>query len=206
MPTLYHFQDCPYCFKVRLYAHERGIEFASATCQRGALPPELPSLNPLMRLPVWVNDEGKPVFGSVAIVDYLEATVEAGRLLPSEPLARARCWMADEIADVGLLQPLLEVDRLTRGKEPGEWDLKRWKALMARARQALDVLEALLGGRDWLIGGALSYADLAVALPISVVERYGLDLAGHPGLKSLSERLERRSSTLAARKEPQSAG
>lgn len=201
MPTLYHFHDCPYCFKIRLYAHERGLAFASARCDRGALPPELPALAPLLRLPVWVNDEGKPIFGSTTIVDYLEGTIPDHRLLPEDPLRRARCWMADEIADVGLLQPLLEVAALTRGKEPGDWDMRRWQALMAKARKGLDILEAVLGGREWLVGETLTYADLAVALPLSVVERYGLDLASHPGLRSLSERVERRPATLAARKE-----
>ena len=200
MPTLYHFHDCPYCYKVRLYAHERNIAFTSALCQRDALPPELPSLTPLMTLPVWVLDNGKPIFGSNTIVQYLEATEGGDALFPADPMQRARCLMADEIADAGLLQPLLEVDRMTRGKEPGDWDLPRWRTLMAKARRGLDVLEAILGGRDWLLGDKLSYADIAIALPISVVERYGLDLSQHPGLKSLSERIERRPSSLAARK------
>lgn len=201
MPVLYHYHDCPYCFKVRLYLHERGIEFGSALCTRGAPPPELPALAPLGQLPVWVTDEGKPIFGSRTIVDYLERT-DPGELFPEDPIGRARCWMADDLADEGLLQPLIEVDRMTRGKEPGDWDLPRWKSLMGRARRTLDVLESLLGGREWLIGGALSYADIAVALPISVVERYGLDLSGHPGLRSLSERIERRPATQEARRAP----
>jgi glutathione S-transferase len=205
MPVLYHFHDCPYCFKVRLYCHERGVEFTSALCERGALPPELPSLAPLGQLPVWVTDEGKPVFGSRTIIDFLNH-LDPGDLLPADPIARARCWMADDVADEGLLQPLLELDRMTRGKEPGQWDLKRWKVLMGRSRRTLDILEALLGGREWLIGGKLSYADIAVALPISVVERYGLDLSAHPGLASLSERIERRPATLAARKAPSTQG
>lgn len=201
MPVLYHFHDCPYCYRVRLYLHERGIEFGSALCTRGSLPPELPALAPLGQLPVWVTDDGKPIFGSRTIVDYLERT-DPSELLPSDPIARARCWMAEDLGNDGLLQPLLEVDRMTRGKEPGDWDLPRWKTLMGRARRTLDVLEALLGGRDWLIGDTLSYADVAIALPISVVERYGLDLSGHPGLKSLSERLERRPAAQQARRPP----
>lgn len=201
MPVLYHFHDCPYCYRVRLYLYERGLEFGSALCTRGALPPELPALAPLGQLPVWVTDDGKPIFGSRTIVDYLERT-DPSELLPSDPIARARCWMAEDLGNDGLLQPLLEVDRMTRGKEPGEWDLPRWKTLMGRARRTLDVLEALLGGRDWLIGDAMSYADIAIALPISVVERYGLDLSGHPGLKSLSERLERRPAAQQARRPP----
>ena len=65
MATLYHYMDCPYCFRVRLYAAERDLPFESVVVERGAPPPELPSLNPLRRLPVWITDENRPIFGDL---------------------------------------------------------------------------------------------------------------------------------------------
>ncbi len=201
MATLYHYMDCPYCFKVRAYLNERGIPYDHAVIQRGAPPPELSALNPLRRLPVWVTDEGKPVFGSNTIIDFLEV-VEPDGLLPEDPLRRARCWMADELARDGLLEPLIAVDRSMAGREPGDWDMVVYRKKTRRVRRTLEVLAALLGGREWLVGDDLTVADLAVALPLTIVERYGVSLDDLPELKALRDRLDTRMSIVDARKPP----
>lgn len=199
MAALYHYMDCPYCFRVRLYAAERHINFQSMVVERGAPPPELPSLNPLRRLPVWITDENKPIFGSNTIIDYLERVEPDEGLLPAEPLARARCWMADELARDGLLEPLIAIDRDQAGKDTEQWNMQLYRKKIARVRATLQVFEALLGGRHWLIGDELTIADLSIALPLSILERFGVDLELTPGVKSLGERLSKRDSMRVAR-------
>jgi len=201
MPTLYHYMDCPYCFKVRAYLIERELDYDNALIERGSPPPELSALNPLRRLPVWVTADNKPVFGSNTIIDFLEQ-IEPDGLLPEDPIARARCWMADELARDGLLEPLIAIDRSMTGREPGDWDLVVYRKKVRRVQRTLDVFEALLGGREWLVGEELSVADLAIALPLTILERYGLDLDERPGLKALRERLNTRYSIVEARKRP----
>ncbi len=207
MATLYHYLDCPYCFKTRAYLEERSIPWTSMLVDRAHPPAELPSLNPLGRLPVWLTDEGKPIFGSNTIIGFLEATRPQGGLLPSEPLQRARCWMADEMADKGLLEPLMALDREHRDHgNPASWDLQVYRRDTARIRRQLQVFEQILGGRQWLVGDGLTVADLALALPLTILERFGLDLAGLTGLQDLAARLEKRPSILAARKNPHAEG
>ena len=201
MATLFHYMDCPHCFKVRAYLSEREIGYDHAVIERGSPPPELSALNPLRRLPVWVTDDNKPVFGSNTIIDYLEL-VEPEGLLPADPLQRARCWMADEMARDGLLEPLIAIDRSMAGREPGDWDIKVYSQKVRRVQRTLDVFEALLGGREWLVGADLTIADLAVALPLTILERYGVDLDARPGLKALRDRLNSRFSVVEARKPP----
>ncbi|MCO4760783.1 MAG: glutathione S-transferase family protein [Myxococcales bacterium] len=201
MATLYHYMDCPYCFKVRAYLNEREIPYDQAVIERGSPPPEMSALNPLRRLPVWVTDDNKPVFGSNTIIDYLEV-VEPDGLLPEEPLHRARCWMADELARDGLLEPLIAIDRSMAGREPGDWDIVVYRKKVRRVQRTLEVFGALLGGREWLVGDDLSVADLAIALPLTIVERYGVDLDDKPALKALRDRLNARYSIVEARKRP----
>jgi glutathione S-transferase len=199
MTALYHWSDCPYCFKVRFALAEAGVGHESILVDRAAPPPELAALAPLGRLPVWIGADRKPVFGSNTIIDYIAGVQRAQlgpaafALLPSDPLARARCWMADELADVGLLQPLLALDALRReSDDPAAWDMQVYRRHARRAQRTLDVLAALLGQRDWLVGDTLTYADVAVALPLTILERFGLDLAPHPALAALAERLASR--------------
>lgn len=204
MPTLYHYLDCPYCFRVRAYLAERDLPYASNAVDRGAPPPELLALNPLGRLPIWVNEQGRPIFGSATIIAYIEATAGPA-LLPADPLQRARCAMAEEMCNDGLLAPLIRLDREMVGREPGDWNMEVWRTETQRARRTLHVFESLLGGRQWLVGDALSTADLALVQPLTILERYGLDLQGLPGLADLAERLARRPAVLAARRSPAQA-
>lgn len=198
MATLYHYLDCPYCFRVRAYLAERELPYTSSVFERGAPPPELLALNPLGHLPIWVTDTGRPVFGSNTIVAFLEAT--AGQaLLPVDPLQRARCAMAEELITEGLLQPLIRLDREMAGREAGDWSLDVWRTETSRVRRTLQVFEALLGGRPWLVGDAMTAADLALVQPLTILERYGLDLQGLPGLADLAERLARRPAVVLAR-------
>ncbi|MFZ4577032.1 MAG: glutathione S-transferase family protein [Myxococcota bacterium] len=204
MATLYHYMDCPYCFRVRAYLAERGIPYASNAVERGAPPPELPSLNPLGRLPIWVTDAGRPVFGSSTILTFLDATETASPgLLPLDPLARARCAMAEQMVEEGLLNPLMHIDREMVGREGQMWSLEVYRTETRRVRQMLHVFEQLLGGRQWLVGDALTPADLALAQPLTILERFGLDLQGLPGLAGLAERLNKRTSIVSARKKPE---
>ncbi|MSP91300.1 MAG: glutathione S-transferase family protein [Myxococcales bacterium] len=108
--------------------------------------------------------------------------------------------MAEEIATQGLLEPLLRLDGNVGGRASADWDVDRWRRDTLRIRQVLSVCEQLLGGRLWLVGDALSYADLCLAQPLTILERFGLDLHGLPGLQDLAERLSKRPSILSARK------
>ncbi len=204
MATLYHFMDCPHCFKVRVYLAERGIEWHSAAISRGHMPPEMPALNPLRRLPVWVTEDNRPVFGANTIIDFLEHSEPGPRLVPEAPLRRARCWMADEMAVDGLLEPLIALDRDMQGAEPDAWNMKLYQKQTARIRRILIVFEQLLGDRQWLIGEEMTLADLSIALPLTILERFGLDLAALPGLQNLAERLADLPSVAEARKPPAS--
>lgn len=202
MATLYHYLDCPYCFRVRAFLAEREVRYTSAVIDRGNPPPELVSLNPLGRLPIWTTDEGRPVFGSTTIVQFVDATAEGEPLLPTDPLPRARVLMAEEMVTEGLLQPLIRLDRDIGGKPATEWDMTVYRTETARIRRTLQIFEQILNGRQWLVGDRLTPADLALAQPLTILERFGMDLQGLPGLTDLAARLEKRSSVLAARKTP----
>ena len=198
MPSLYHFQDCPFCYRVRLYLAERAIAYTSVRCERGALPPELPSLHTLGRLPVWLDDAGRPFFGSLAIIAYLAETTPGETLWPDTPIGRARVQMAEELVTTGLLQPLIRLAD-AQAWPPEAWDIPAQKREMALVRRTLAALESIQAGRPWLLGERLTVADLLLAQPLTILERFGLDLETLPGLNNLAERLAQRPSVLAAR-------
>ena len=59
------------------------------------------------------------LFGAQTIATFLEAT-HGPALVPTEPLARARAAMAEDLAFEGLVQPLARLDRAAeRAPDPG---------------------------------------------------------------------------------------
>lgn len=205
MPTLYHYHDCPYCFRVRAFLAEREVAYTSHWVDRAAPPPELLSLNPLGKLPIWVTDKGRPIFGSRTIMRFVDQLAAGTPLLPADPLQQARVAMAEDLVDEALLPALIRLDRTIAGKPTDQWDMQAYRSDTAKVRQLLDVFEQLLGGRDWLVGEQLTPADLALAQPLTILERFGLDLSQQPGLTALAARLDKRTAILAARKAPTGA-
>ncbi len=202
MATLYQYYDCPYCLRVRAYLAERELAHVANWVVRDLPPPELLSLNPLGTLPIYVTDAGKPIFGSLTIVEFIEGSLGPA-LIPADPLQKARVAMAEQICNAALLEPLLKLDRAMSGRDPDQWDLQVVRQEGHRVQRALAVFAALLGQRQWLVGDSLTYADLCLAQPLSILERYGIDLQAHAGLKDLAERLWRRPSLVSARKSPE---
>lgn len=202
MATLFHFHDCPYCFRTRAFLAEREVPYASNLCDRSAPPPELMTLNPLGKLPVWVTDKGRPIFNSRTIVRFVDGLAPGQPLLPSDPLQLARVAMTEDLVDEALLPALIRLDSGTSGKPVEAWDMRAYRADTAIVTKMLTIFEQLLGGRQWLVGDALTPADLALAQPLTIVERFGLDLAPFAGLADLADRLSKRTSVLSARKLP----
>jgi glutathione S-transferase len=154
--------------------------------------PEYLALNPKAVVPTLVHD-GRVVRESSIICEYLEDVFPEPSLRPSDPIARAemRRWAKipdDEIhvacgfiSQAGLLrqgrlvnpQPYYEriakdpnrkrADRNRRMLENGfnEPDAKR--GIFIHARLLKEMQGALGGGRPWLVGDALSLADVGLA-------------------------------------------
>ena len=184
---------------------ERQVDYASNLCDRDAPPPELFALSPLGKLPVWVTDKGRPIFGSRTIARFVDALAVGPALFPTDPLQNARVAMAEDLVDEALLPALIRLDREIGGKPSEQWNVKAYREETTIVRQMLALFEQLLGGRQWLVGDSLTAADLALAQPLTILERYGLDLSGQPALADLAERLAKRTSVLAAR-QPATAG
>ncbi len=203
--TLFHYADCPYCFRVRAFLAEREVEYSSNLCDRDAPPPELAALTPLGKLPVWVTDKGRPIFGSRTITRFVDALAPGPALIPADPLQAARVAMTEDLVDEALLAALIRLDREVGGKPSDQWNLQVYRTETTLIRRMLDLFEQLLGGRPWLVGESLTPADIALAQPLTILERYGLDLSAHPGLADLAGRLAKRTCVLAARR-PATAG
>jgi glutathione S-transferase len=162
---LYDYAASGNCFKVRLLLRMLGAEYERVPVDifgGDTLTCEYAMINPLRETPVLELDGGERIAQSNAILWYLADGTE---WLPDARLERAQVaqWLAFEQERVmgGLGGPRF---RLLTGRASRE----QLEPRLATGRGALEVLDAHLAARDWLVGEAPSIADLGLFAYVSV--------------------------------------
>ena len=186
----------PYVRKVRVVLAEKRIPY-DYVIDRPSLPESrVPQFNPLGKIPVLVCDDGRTVYDSAVIVEFLDGLVAEPRLIPAafNDRIEVRRWEAlgDGIADAAvaishnLRKPEAE-------REPAAWyDRQRQKI-----ERALGVMEQDLGGRAFCYGDSYTLADIAAGFALGYLDQVLPQMdwrSSSPSLKRLAERLGARES------------
>jgi glutathione S-transferase len=177
------------CYKVRLLLAHRGLTAERRTVSvvdRSNRKELLGDLNPALRVPTLVLDDGRPLAESNAIIWYL---AEGTDLIPDDPYERAQVlqWLFFEQYSH---EPYIAVVRFwtcfAADGPPSD------AALEERRRGgegALDAMEAHLDGRDFLVGARLTLADVALYAYTHVAPEAGFDLTGRPAIRAWLDRV-----------------
>ncbi len=176
------------CLKVRWTAERLRLPFRwveTSVLDGGARTPELLALNPAGQLPVVVLDDGRPLAQSNAICLHL---AEGSALIQADAYDRARMleWLFWEQYSH---EPAIAVARfqLTYLKRPREeLDPRLWD----RGEAALARMDAALTAGGFLVGEALTLADIALVAYTRVAHEGGFDLARHPHVRAWVTRVE----------------
>lgn len=138
---------------------------------------EYRSLNPYGKIPAILDPNGpngRPLalFESGAILIYLAE--KTGRLLPRDPAARYETiqWLMFQVAGIGPMFGQVGFFVKFAGKD---WDDKRpLERYVAESRRLLEVLNARLETREWIMGREYTIADIATfALVRNLIGFYG---------------------------------
>lgn len=140
MAVVYYSSASPYSAKVRLAAAWCNIPVEAKLVDTGADPAELLAANPLGKIPVLITDDGKSIYDSRAITQYLNR-ISGGALYPRNADKRLESEMLEALAD-GICDCLLAhvYERRMRPEEKihQPWLDKQW----SKATRALDLLAA----------------------------------------------------------------
>ena len=127
--------------------------------------PEFRSLNPYGKIPAILDPDGPggqplPLFESGAILIYLAD--KSGQFLPRDPAARYQSiqWLMFQMGGVGPMFGQLGFFHKFAGKDYE--DKRPRERYVAESRRLLEVLEARLAGRTWIMGDAYTIADMAI--------------------------------------------
>ncbi len=198
--TLYDFVFSPFARKVRIAMAEKGI-----TCERVTVDliageqrkPEYLAVNPHGRVPALVVD-GKPIYESSAIIEYLEETHPHPALLPKDALERARVRMIEETCDNSFLPAVGSVFTNTQWKPPAERDPKAAEEGKRSVAFLNEWLNTELAGRPFLGGDMVSAADIAALCGVDFQQMAAVEIdAKNQNLIAWHERMKARPSVNA---------
>ncbi|HEU0223846.1 MAG TPA: glutathione S-transferase family protein [Steroidobacteraceae bacterium] len=151
--------------------------------------PEFLAINPNGRIPVLVVPGRGPIAESHAIISYL---AEGSKLVPADPYERALMWqwMCFEQYQ---LEPGVATVRFwlkSLRKKPEELG-EKYTERFQRGADALTVLERGLADRDWLVGGSVTLADIALFAYTHVADQAGYRLGDFPAIGAWITRFQR---------------
>ena len=149
----------PYSSKVRMAAKFAGVEAEGVLTDTSAAPAQLVDNNPLGKIPTLITDDGKSVFDSRAIMQFLDRT-GSKRLYPRNAVKRTDVEVLEALSD-GICDCLLAITYERRfrpeEKQHQEWIDKQW----TKATRGLDYLEANMPrSTTALNGGHLALAAM----------------------------------------------
>jgi glutathione S-transferase len=146
---------------------------------------EFLALNPVGQVPLARWPDGRALPQSNAIMLYL---AEGSDLIPSDSFQRAQMnsWLFWEQYSH---ETAIAVRRFKKHylKLP---DSEIDPDLMAKGRRALGVMEMQLTYTDWLVGDAMTCADIALVAYTRVAHEGGFDLAEFPSVERWVSRVE----------------
>lgn len=161
----------PFVRKVMAFAAEKGVEAELRPIRLSDADPEFLEASPFRKMPA-LRDGDYTLADSSAIVHYLEAKHPEPALIPSEPEQRGKTIWYDEFADTILVSCGAKIffNKIVAPRflgRPGDLDAAQ-QAELNDLPPILDFLEKTVpGDGGYLVGDALTLADIAVASPFA---------------------------------------
>jgi maleylpyruvate isomerase len=191
---LYSFFRSSAAFRVRIALNLKGVDYETVSVQ---LPQgehrqsEFLAKNPQATVPV-LDDDGTILWQSLAIIEYLDARFPQPRLVPVEPVARARVQALAQLI-VCEIHPLnnLRVLKYLRGElNLDEAGIARWyRHWIAEGFGGLEQLLGRWSGGRYCFGDTLSVADVCLVPQVYNARRFDCDLTPYPTIVRIADGL-----------------
>ncbi|MBA3332761.1 MAG: glutathione S-transferase family protein [Actinobacteria bacterium] len=178
------------CYKVRLLLAQLGLSYETvdvSVVDRSGREELLGELNPGLRVPTLVLDDGRPLGESNAILWYLG---DGTSYVPEDAYERAQTlqWMFFEQYSH---EPYIAVARfwIAYSESPEEFVGGRRERALKGGYAALDAMEGHLAERTFLVGETYTVADISLYAYTHVAHEGEFDLAPYPAIRVWLERV-----------------
>jgi glutathione S-transferase len=189
MLTLFDYGPSANCLKVRLVLRRLGIEHERVDVDIFAgesKTEEYLALNPAGRTPALLLDDGRAIAESNAILLFL---ADGSPLLPADrvEVAHVHQWLFFE---QNLLEPNVGTARFWRLTGRDALRPEAFEQRREAGEAALETLDRHLGGRDFLVDGSYSVADIALYAYTHIAHQAGIDMSAYPAIGPWLARVE----------------
>jgi len=179
---LYDYPPSGNSYKVRLTAATLGLPFTIVPIdihKGDTHTADYLAKNPAGQIPLLELDDGRVLAESNAIIHYL---AQDSHLIPDDEFQRAKMlqWMFWEQYRH---EPAIAVARFIRMYQPDGREAEL-PALTAKGHAALTVMEDHLGDTGWMVGDALTLADISLYAYTHVAGDGGFDLTDYPNVQA----------------------
>ena len=185
---LFNSQISGNCYKVRLLLAQLGVRYERRevdVVDRSNRVELLAELNPALRVPTLVLDDGRALAESNAILWYFGADTP---YLPTDRFERAKVlqWMFFEQY---CHEPNIAVVRFWVTYAGAPAPAAQVEARRRDGYAALDAIERHLAGASFLVADSYTIADIALYAYTHVADEGGFDLAGYPAIRAWLDRV-----------------
>lgn len=186
--------DSPYVRRVAVSLRCMGLPFVHEAVSVFRHYPEFSAINPVVKAPTLVTDDGVVLMDSTLILDYAERLVPADRRL--HPTALPDYARAQRVVGLALAACEKSVQMVyERTLRPKEKQHQPWlDRVQLQLLAAYRLLESEVGsGRAWLFGEGPLQADIATATVWSFTQSVLADAVAasdHPALSLFGKRAE----------------
>jgi glutathione S-transferase len=178
------------CYKVRLLLAHLGLDYETvemSVVDRSNRAEVLGDLNPGLRVPTLVLDDGRPLGESNAILWYFG---DGTQYVPEDPYERAQVlqWQFFEQYSH---EPNIAVARflIAYSELPREQYERRLPRVLKGGYAALDAMEGHLAHRSFLVAERYTLADISLYAYTHVAHEGGFDLEPYPAVRAWLDRV-----------------
>ncbi|MDB5733242.1 MAG: hypothetical protein JWQ03_3137 [Variovorax sp.] len=170
---LYSTSTSPNSVPVRIAVRFKGLDVDFEEPPGGLGSTKFHAINPVGTVPCLVLDDGFVMPESVAIIDYLDEQFPDPPLMPVGARARAEVRLLQRIAELGIMNQGLELQRLLQA---GQRDDELVSSRLTRLLRGLSSADLYLKPDMSFMGGVLTMADCHLAPALRLV-RHALQTA-----------------------------
>lgn len=186
----------PFARKVRIVLEEKHIPHEYIIARGSAPGSPVPQFNPLGKVPTLVLDDGRAVYDSPVIVEYLDTLGSGPRLIPDAPVERIEVRRWEALGD-GIAEATVAINHGRREPAEKQHAPDWFERQQAKVDRGLAVMEKDLGKAEFCFGGRFTLADIAAGYALGYLDFALPEIdwrKAHPVLARLAERLAARAS------------